>query len=163
VKLIRWFSPGLRTIFSVYLAVSLFAHCIWEILQLPLYTLWATGTFRQIAFSVVHCTIGDVMIAGFSLLAALALFGHTTWPCSGTARGYTASLALGLGYTIFSEWLNTGPRQSWTYSDWMPIMPFLGTGMAPLLQWIVVPTVAFWIAIGRSPWSEEASCSETLR
>ena len=150
-----WRSPALRTIFGDYLAVSISAHFIWEILQLPLYTLWATGTYSQKAFAVVHCTIGDAMIAGFSLVVALALFGRAKWPHSGAARVYAASLALGLGYTIFSEWLNTSVRGSWAYSDVMPIVPVLGTGLAPLLQWIVVPTIAFWIAIGRPPWRDE--------
>ena len=56
-----------------YLSVSIVANLVWEILQLPLYTLWATGTRREQAFAVLHCTIGDAMIAGLSLLAALAL------------------------------------------------------------------------------------------
>ena len=63
-----------------YLGVSIVANLVWEILQLPLYTLWATGTRKQQAFAVVHCTVGDAMIAGLSLLVALALFARTTWP-----------------------------------------------------------------------------------
>jgi len=27
----------------------------------------------------------------------------------------------------------------WTYSDLMPLVPPFGTGLLPLLQWIVVP------------------------
>ena len=64
----------------LYLGVSLAAHVVWEILQLPLYTLWSTGTLRLQAFAVVHCTLGDAMIAGLSLLLALAAFARATWP-----------------------------------------------------------------------------------
>ncbi len=144
-----WRSPELRTFFAHYLAVSIAAHFIWEILQLPLYTLWKLGTFQQKLFAILHCTIGDVMIAGSCLLLALAVFARSGWPDTSIARVYAASLTLGLGYTIFSEWLNTSVRGSWAYSDLMPIVPFLGTGLTPLLQWIVVPTVAFWIAVCR--------------
>lgn len=56
-----------------YLGVSIVAHLIWEVLQLPLYTVWTTGTLTQQAFAVLHCTLGDAMIAGLSLLVALAL------------------------------------------------------------------------------------------
>ena len=66
-----------------YLGVSFAAHLAWELMQLRLYTLWATGTFQQMLFAIVHCTIGDVMIAGLSLLAALALFARLNWPHSG--------------------------------------------------------------------------------
>ena len=132
-----------------YLGVSIAAHLMWEILQLPLYTIWTTATRKQQAFAVLHCTAGDTMIAGLSLLAALALFGRSTWPSANATRVYWTTLVLGAGYTIFSEWLNTSLRGTWAYSDLMPVVPLIGTGLAPLLQWFVVPTLAFWYAIGR--------------
>ena len=138
-----------------YLGVSLLAHLGWEILQLPLYTLWSTGKFQQKAFAVAHCTLGDAMIAGLSLLVALALFARASWPHASVAHVYWASLALGVGYTIYSEWLNISVRGSWAYSELMPIVPLLGTGLAPLLQWLVVPTLALRVAIGRAPWVDD--------
>jgi hypothetical protein len=139
----------------LYVGVSLVAHLGWEILQLPLYTIWSTGTLRQQVLAVVHCTLGDAMIAGLALLLALALFARATWPHSGVAHVYLASLAFGVGYTIYSEWLNINVRGSWAYSDLMPVVPVIGTGLAPLLQWFVVPTLALWIAIGRAPWIDD--------
>lgn len=59
-----------------YLGVSLTAHLLWEVVQLPLYTIWTTGTGKQRAFAVLHCTAGDAMIAGLSLLVALAVMGE---------------------------------------------------------------------------------------
>ena len=78
-----------------YLGTWIAAHLIWEVLQLPLYTLWSTGTAQQQAFAVVHCTLGDAMIAGLAILVALAFFGRATWPSVGTRRVYMASLCLG--------------------------------------------------------------------
>ena len=135
-----------------YLGFSLVGHLIWETLQLPLYTLWTTGTGQQKAFAIVHCTIGDVLIAAASVLAAWAVFARSRGANAGVAPVWAASLALGLGYTFFSEWLNTGVRANWTYSDLMPVVPLIETGLAPLLQWIVVPTLAMWAALGRAPW-----------
>ena len=65
-----------------------------------------------------------------------------------------ATLAFGIGYTIYSEWLNVNVRGSWAYSDLMPVVPVIETGLAPLLQWVVVPTLALWVAIGRAPWRD---------
>ena len=140
-----------------YFGVSIAANIVWEVLQLPLFTLWTTGTVRQQAFAVFHCTIGDAMIAGLSLLLALAIFAPATWPRAGVARVFMASLAFGVGYTIYSEWLNINVRGSWAYSDLMPVVPVIGTGLAPLLQWVVVPTMALWAALGRAPWLNEQS------
>jgi hypothetical protein len=138
-----------------YLGVSLGVHVFWEMLQLPLYTLWSTGTIRQQAFAIVHCTLGDAMIAGLSLLLALVLFARATWPGVSDARVFAATLAFGIGYTIFSEWLNINVRGTWAYSELMPVVPVIGTGLAPLLQWVVVPTLALWVALGRAPWGDE--------
>ena len=135
-----------------YLVASLLVHPIWEILQLPLYTIWREGSFGQIAFATLHCTVGDVMIAGLSLLVALALFGRPLWPHEGARAIWITLLILGVGYTIWSEWLNVNVRRSWAYSELMPTLPVLGTGLGPLLQWVLVPTVVLYFVTGRGPW-----------
>jgi len=45
----------------------------WELAHLPLYTIWATGQPAWIAFAVVHCTAGDVLIGTVALMLALIL------------------------------------------------------------------------------------------
>ena len=104
------------------------------------------------AFGVAHCTIGDVMIAGLALLSALALFGRPCWPKTGTRAIWLVTLLLAIAYTVYSEWLNVNVRRSWAYSDLMPTVPIIGTGVGPLLQWIALPTLVQWFAIARAPW-----------
>jgi hypothetical protein len=145
----------LRSLLCRYLGASIVGHLIWETVQLPLYTLWTTGTVQQKAFAIAHCTIGDVLIAAASLLGAWAALARSRWVSAGFGPVWAASLALGLSYTIFSEWLNTRVHGNWTYSDLMPVVPLIGTGLAPLLQWIVVPTLAMWAALGRAPWRRD--------
>lgn len=129
-----------------YLVTSAIAHLLWEIVQLPFYTLWSSGTSRTIAFAVVHCTGGDILIAGSSLLTALALVGRRGWPVEVFWRVAGVTLMIGIGYTIYSEWLNTAVRLSWAYSKLMPVVPWIGTGLSPLAQWVVVPALALWAA-----------------
>ena len=83
-----------------YLGVSIVGNLVWESLQLPLYTLWATGTRREQAFALLHCTIGDAMIAGLSLLAARL--------CSRVRRGR----ALVLFAFIRQAWRSVSSTQS---------------------------------------------------
>ena len=146
-------SPWLDAI-RVYIAGSALLHLTWEILQLPLYTIAKSGSWGEIAFAVVHCTAGDVMIAALTLLAGLIVIGGSAWPGSGRMPVAVAAMALGAGYTIYSEWLNVIVRGNWTYADLMPTLPVLGTGLAPLFQWIIVPTLVLWLAIGRAPWAD---------
>ena len=122
-----------------YLAFVTLSNLAWETLQLPLYAIWKTGTWRAIVTAVVHCTAGDVIIATTALIVALVFFGDRQWPTMGPVPVTLAAVALGIGYTIFSEWMNLVVRKSWAYSDLMPVVPVLGTGISPLAQWIVIP------------------------
>ena len=128
----------------IYLATVAGADLVWEAAHLPLYTLWRTGTARDQLFAVIHCTLGDILIALTSLVVALILAGHRAWPVETFARVAILTVLFGLGYTVFSEWLNVVVRKSWAYSEFMPAVPLFGLriGASPLLQWIVVPLIA---------------------
>ena len=125
-----------------YLAAIAVANLAWEIVQIPLYTLWRTGSTQDIAFAVVHCTGGDVLIAAVSLLGSLLLFGTEDWPRSRFLPIAAAAIVFGVAYTVYSEHLNTASN-AWTYSELMPVLPGLGTGLAPLGQWLALPLLAF--------------------
>ena len=123
------------------IGLAALGHFFWEAAQLPLYTLWRTGTPGEIAFALIHCTGGDILITTLTLAAAAALARIFCWRPFGWRIVFTA-IALGAGYTIFSEWLNVQIRRSWSYTAAMPVLPFLGTGLTPLFQWLVVPGLA---------------------
>jgi hypothetical protein len=129
-----------------YLLASAGLHLAWEVAQLPLYTIWRTASRGEIAFAVVHCTAGDLMIATLSLVVALVVLGNADWPKIDFPRISAGTVMLGVGYTLYSEWINTVIRKSWAYSELMPTLPGLGTGLAPLLQWLVVPSIALALA-----------------
>ena len=120
---------------------------VWEVLQTPLYTLWMEEPPAYVAFSIVHCTGGDVLIGSASLLLALIL-GREGAPAQWHWRRIAVLLLLmGAGYTIFSEWLNTS-LDRWTYSDLMPTLKAAGMeiGLSPLLQWLLLPPLALHLA-----------------
>lgn len=136
-------SGGWHAALRRYLVAIAVGHLAWEFLQMPLYTIWREGTWGEIAFAALHCTGGDILIATASLVLALVVAGQPGWPQESYRRVVMITVALGLGYTVFSEWLNLEVRQAWAYSDLMPTLPWLGTGLSPVLQWLVVPVVAF--------------------
>lgn len=120
----------------------------WEVLQLPLYTIWRDGSPGGMAFAVFHCTLGDVLIGFCVLVLALVLAGEGAMARWRWWRIAALMLLLGPAYTIFSEWLNTTLLR-WAYSDLMPTLQFGGVevGVSPLLQWLIVPPLA--LALGR--------------
>jgi len=123
-------------------------NLFWEIAQLPLYTLWEEGAPSFIAYAVIHCTLGDVVIGTLALLIALIA---TRAGAVETWRWRQVALFLvipAVGYTALSEWINTVAQGSWAYSALMPVVHLAGfeIGLSPLLQWLVIPPVALWLA-----------------
>lgn len=133
-----------------YVVFILMANLFWEFAHMKFYTLWREGTISEIVLAAVHCTGGDALIATASLVLVLLVFGKN-WPLSVSKYWAVAILVIfvGVSYTIFSEWFNIVVRQSWEYSDLMPVIPVLNVGLTPLLQWIMIPAAGFWYAYRR--------------
>ena len=129
-----------------YLLASMAGNLVWEIVQLPLYTIWKTGTSKELVVAVLHCTLGDVAIATSALVVGLVMVGSNDWPARSFRAVAIAAVLIGLGYTVYSERTNVLIRRSWDYSEWMPVLPWLGVGLSPVLQWLIVPPVALAFA-----------------
>lgn len=130
-----------------YLPLLAGLNLAWEIAHVSLYTLWDEADAAYIAFSVVHCTLGDVVIGAAAVLTALILGRERTpvrwhWP-----RVAALTALLGVAYTVFSEWMNITILRSWSYSESMPTLDLGGfrIGLTPLAQWLVLPPLALYL------------------
>jgi len=128
-----------------YLPFVAGADLVWEIAQLPLYSIWATGDARELVVVVAHCTGGDVLIASTALPVGLLVAGNRRWPADGYWRVAALATALGLAYTLLSKRLNLVAGK-WAYSELMSVVPLVNAGLSPLAQWIAIPAVGFWFA-----------------
>ena len=126
-----------------WMLLALVLNLIWEIAQLPLYAIYEEGDRWTIAYAVGHCTIGDLMITLACYLLSAAVLRDLAWPVHRHGAGIGIALGAGLAYTAFSEWLNVSVRGSWAYTSSMPQV--FGVGVSPLLQWLVVPLVVYYL------------------
>ena len=136
-----WRDAGqqLRSI-ARWCALSLVLNLIWEIVQLPLYTIPSES---QVAYAVIHCTIGDAVIAAITFVISALLLRNADWPITDPWRGASVVMLLGVAYTGYSEWHSVYQAGYWGYTSSMPLV--FGVGLAPLLQWIFVPTASILI------------------
>lgn len=118
-------------------------HLLWEATQLPLYTIWWTGTRGEILFAVIRCTAGDAALV-LAILTARLL----RWPLFG-GRMMLAAILLGLGYTVFSARLNVGIRQSWSYTEAMPLAATRHRSRALSAMADRAPSLAFVLTASR--------------
>jgi hypothetical protein len=126
-----------------YVLIVAWLNFIWEIIQLPFYTLWRTATPKTIAFAVIHCTAGDVVIAITALVSSLLIFGSNDWPERRRISISILTIITGVTYTVYSERSNIASG-AWAYSEVMPIIPWLDIGLTPILQWLIIPGYYFW-------------------
>ena len=146
----RWFRDlaAWRVIARGYLTRLGALMLAWEFAHVRFYTLWREAEHGYIAFSILHCTLGDVLIGGFALALSLTLLRQGavgSWRWQPIAA---VTVALGMAYTILSEWMNLTVLRSWAYAESMPTIS-LGDariGLTPLLQWLLVPPVALYFA-----------------
>jgi hypothetical protein len=120
----------------------------WETAQLPLYTLWSEASAGTIAFSVAHCTVGDIAIGAAVLILVLVLGREGALSQWRWRRIAVWTALAGTAYTVFSEWSNTAILGSWAYSELMPTVEVAGIefGLSPLLQWLVLPPLALYLS-----------------
>lgn len=116
-------------------------HLLWEIGQLSFYRLPPDTGFR--VYAVLHCTLGDVLIATVTFAGTAALMRSWHWPIRAPWRGGVPMVTAGVLYTGFSEWHHVYRVAHWAYSPAMPLIA--GVGLMPLLQWLMVPALMVFI------------------
>lgn len=134
-------APGRALVYAL-VTVPMFAA--WELAHAPLYTIWVDAGPVAAWQAALHCTAGDAAIAFGCALAADLLGCALPWLRRAWRRDVLA-VALGLLTTVFIEWISTRWLGRWAYRESMPVVPLLGVGLSPLLQWLVVPITGLWI------------------
>lgn len=126
------------------LVLSFLGHFTWEILQAPLYaSLGKTDHFVGIAICL-QATFGDLAIALAAFWGAAFVGKGRDWFARTGPVAPTAFFVIGLLATVGLEYLHTEVTGRWAYDGVMPLLPFLGTGLSPILQWVFVPMFILW-------------------
>lgn len=132
----------------------------WEVLQAPLFAGVASAPYMQAIKGCAQATLGDMLITLIAYEAVALAARSRRWVLAPSRRQLTLFTAIGVAITATIEGLATRGQwvQSWSYSRWMPVLPGLDIGLAPLLQWIVLPLLLVWfvrrhLGAGRYPAS----------
>jgi hypothetical protein len=119
-------------------------HFVWEMWQAPMYRTMVEASHVAAVRVCTFATLGDAVIQVLAFGAAAIAAGSRTWLARPSRGPMTVYLIAGLLITAALEWVNVHVLQRWTYADHMPVV--LGIGVAPLLQWLVVPPIVLWLA-----------------
>lgn len=120
-------------------------HFVWEIVQVPAYAGMSTISHWQGVLICLKATIGDVGIVLAAFWAIALLLRNRNWlgnPQWIHTAGFTA---LGVAITVVLEFIYVHLTGRWIYSDAMILVPPFGTGLTPLLQWMVIPPLTVFV------------------
>jgi hypothetical protein len=129
--------------------VALFAFLLnfpWEFLQVPFFAEMPSMEHWQAVRFCTQATLGDVLIALCAYWIVAMLRRDRGWILQANASAMFAFMALGVAATLGLEWHATVLQQRWQYSALMPRLPLLGTGLTPVLQWLLLPPLIVWLA-----------------
>lgn len=125
---------------------SFLLNFVWEFLQAPAYAGMAEMRHWEGIRLCAAATAGDVAFALAAFWIASLLAGTRSWPIAPSFAQFAVFLTVGVGLTVAFEFYYTKISLRWTYSELMPLVPPFGTGLAPLLQWLIVPPLVIWLA-----------------
>jgi hypothetical protein len=144
VRLTRWLANLPNTPECNVLLFSFLLNLAWEYWQVPLFRGMADRPHWEGIVACTRATFGD---AGISLAAfwIVVLSARTRiWVLKPRRSDILVFVAIGVAATIVLEYFTTGSRERWAYNDAMPRVPMLGTGLVPILQWLILPPVVLW-------------------
>ncbi len=124
---------------GLWSALAFVLNLVWEIAQVRLYTIWAAADGMSVAWALLHCTLGDVMIALVMFALAGVVLWRADWPASRPWTGGAIVVIGAMAFTAWSEWYNVYRVGNWGYTASMPMI--FGIGLSPLLQWLILPPV----------------------
>ena len=127
------------------LVFSFLLNLAWEFWQVPYFRGMAEQPHWLGVKACTQATFGDAGIALAAFWATSFLAGTRGWIERPRRSDVAIFICVGSIATIFLEWLATGLLLRWDYADSMPRLPLLGTGLLPVLQWLVIPPLVIWL------------------
>lgn len=126
------------------LILSFPMHFTWEFLQAPLFLNMQTVTHLEGIRTCFQATLGDMVIILAAFWVTALVMRTRLWVAQ--VNWWSAGVFVGTGLvtTAVMEFLSTGTFARWTYDPAMPRIPLIGTGLAPLLQWLLIPLLVLW-------------------
>jgi len=128
--------------------VALFAFLLnlpWELWQIPLFKGMPSLSHWDGVILCTRAALGDAAIALLAFWLVAATSGTRDWVRRPSGATVSAFVAIGLIVTIALEYWATHVGGRWEYAAEMPRLPLLGTGLAPLLQWLLIPPLVAWL------------------
>ena len=124
---------------------SFMLHFVWEFVQVPTYADMAEMAHWEAIKLCMSATFGDVGFALTAFWIASLAARRRDWLLRPERLQVLIFVGVGIALTVGFEYYYTNVSLRWTYSDAMPLVPPFGTGLSPLMQWLIIPPLVIWL------------------
>lgn len=121
----------------------------WEFLQVPFFQGLAEAPHWNATITCAVASLADGLIVLIAFGTTSSIWRDRFWFMRPHVWQITSYVLVGLAITLVLEHLATKsahPVWSWRYSELMPVVPGLQIGLAPLLQWVLIPPLVIWFS-----------------
>lgn len=119
----------------------------WELLQAPLFWGMRSATHWDAVKLCSRAVLGDAVIMLLAYWGGALVARDRWWIKRPRCAPILTMLAIGLAITVLVELLaiaSNNPSWGWRYAEIMPVVPEIGIGLVPLVQWIILPLLLIW-------------------
>ena len=122
--------------------IALLLNLIWELVQMPLYK-GSSYSIKQTAFCTLASVADALMVLLLYFSVALIfrnplLIQHLKWQIA-------IVILIGGTGAVLAEMRHLS-EGSWVYADLMPIIPIVNVGISPVLQFMVLPLLIYFLS-----------------
>jgi hypothetical protein len=133
--------------FLFVLAVSAFAlNMLWELAQVFAFSSLNKASALEIFILVTIASIADAIITLVAFLTVALIRRDRRWWKSAGAADFLIFAVVGMISAVLIETIALS-RGTWTYGEYMPVIPLLEIGLLPLLQLTLLLPAVLWIAL----------------
>ncbi len=127
----------------IALVLAFLLNFAWEVVQMPLYK-DASFNLQSVAFCALASIADAIMVLLIYLCFAL-LYKKPLWVEELTAsRIFLVMIVGGIG-AIAAEMRHVSAG-NWAYDESMPILPLVDVGLSPVLQFMLLPALIYYLS-----------------
>ena len=129
--------------FNVFV-FSLLLNYPWELIQMPLFLGMRESTQGAAIKACTFATLGDGVIMLLAYWGGALLVQDRRWIARPRRAPILTMIGIAVAITVFVERWAIVSAWGWRYAENMPVIPMLGIGLTPVLQWIILPPLLVW-------------------
>lgn len=123
--------------------IAFILNLAWELLQGPLY-LGYSYTSEHMSFCAL-ASVADAVMVVLLYFAFTLIYKNVFWVSELTVPRILLIVLIGGIGAILAEARHV-EAGSWSYNNSMPIIPYTNVGLSPILQFIILPTLIYFVS-----------------